>query len=140
MFGRSRGFVLTTDAVLAAIIVGTLLSAIFITLDRALTVPERDRPLKEMCADIMTTAEKHGSLERAWRTGNDEELRQILNGVPATVCLRINVYTYDSLKFTTSNIGCTCDEDLAVFKRTFVSKSGNQMSINRAEVRGCYRS
>ena len=108
-------------------------------LNRAVTVLEHDQPLKKISGDFLSAAEKNDVLGRAARTGNDEELRDLLNNMEGSSCMRLRVYTGDALVLYVTSTGCSCTEDVAVIRRTFVTTEDGNAEYHRAEIRGCYR-
>lgn len=135
-----NAFIFTTDALLAVVLSSFLLIAIFSTLGRLGPSKGSERALSALLGDVLVVAEKADILPYEVAGNRTQEMRTLLNALPANVCAEVRVYERGALLLQASRIGCYCTGDITAARRSFIAHNawGTQAEYI-AVISGCYR-
>ncbi len=106
----TRGFVITVDAVLAAVILFTLLTISFDTLKRDGVDIQVQRELGVLSYKIGEALETSGALSNAALSNNTSQIRSFLDGLPFNMCASVSVKSEPhstQTVFLVSKSGCS---------------------------------
>jgi len=138
-----KGFVISFDAVIALLLLTSLIVAATSYLSTVEFKAGNSLSLKEITMDSLTVLEKSGKLEKAISTDKSSEVRAFLNKLPYNVCADLRVYSGNDLsnhEFLVLRPGCKQNfKESATIERSVVVESGGNVSIYLAELRAWYR-
>ena len=134
----SRGFILTTDSVIA-VILSVFIAVSVLTISSHFVYP-RDDPhaLREAGRDLLASLEASGELEEAAISGNNEALLRALNSLPPTYCASIQIFENTAPVMQVNRTGCTCENELVIYQRTFLAISDGSQREMFARFGGCF--
>jgi len=134
----NRGFILTTDSILA-VLVSIFIAVSVLAISSHFVYPRNDpQALRETGRDLLASLEASGELEEAAISGNNEALLRALNSLPPTYCASIQIYEDEAPIMQVNRTGCTCENELVVYQRTFLAMNNGSQREMLARFGGCF--
>jgi hypothetical protein len=141
VFGLTKAFIFTLDAILAIV----LCTAIFLFTYSLLTKFQysvvRDTALSDACSDVLTSLEKNHTLQNAVYYSRASDIRDILSNVSPGICSTITIYSSTNQPLLMAKrADCSCTGSRSLVVRSFVvSNSNGTLSGYMAKMEGCYK-
>jgi len=133
----NKGFILTTDAVLAIIVAGLIAFSAMSLSTRFEDPLQNSRVLEEVGRDFLSTIEKDGTLADAVSSGSSEEITTALGELPPGACANLQVIENATVIMQVNRTGCQCSTELVILRRTFLVESGGAQREMFARFGGC---
>ena len=133
-----RGFIFTTDALLALLLSAFLLYITYSTLDRVTKAESYSGEMRTLSRDTLAAMEESGLLARAVQQSRNDEIRGVLDALPPNTCADAAVYS-TSIVVAAQRTGCNCTNASTVVaaQRTFVAIMGSTQVEGRAVMHAC---
>ena len=138
-----KGFVISFDALLALLLLMTLLIITTNNLGNISAEANNSILLKEVAMDSITVLDKSGRIEKAIEGNSVSGLRAFLNRLPYSLCADLRIYSESDLSNPVlSVLRPDCKKnflDSATVKRSAVFENGGNAESYLAELRAWYR-
>jgi hypothetical protein len=141
VFGLSKAFIFTLDAILAIILCSIIFLFTYSLLTKFQYSVVRETALTDACSDVLTSLEKNGTLRNSVYYSRTSDIRDVLSNMSSNICSSITVYSSSNQPLLIARRSdCNCAGDRSLIMRSFVIPQNNgTMSEYIAEMEGCYK-
>lgn len=114
-----KGFIASLDAMLAIILITSLVTGSIYLLDNRQGVPWEDIYLQRIGMDVLTVLEKTGGVDSYVLNGDSELIQEISDMTPGSVCTKISFTEKGAAEayYSYTKPGCSFGERQAVARR-----------------------
>ena len=141
MFGLSKAFIFTLDAILAVILCSILFLSTYSLLTKLQYSVVRETTLVDVCSDVLTSLEKNHTLQNSVYYSRTSDIRDILNNLSSTVCSNLMIYSSENTPLLViARTDCNCTVTRSLLVRSFVvPESNGTLSKYMAKMEACYK-
>ena len=141
MFGSSKAFIFTLDAIIAIVLCTILFSFAYSILSNFQYSTVRETSLFDTCADVLTSLEKNNTLQNAVYYSRNSEIRAILTNMSSNICSDLVIYSSDNQPLLIAQrADCNCTGSRSLLVRSFVIPNDNgTLSVYFAKMEACYK-
>ena len=141
MFGLSKAFIFTLDAILAIILCSIIFLFTYSLLTKFQDSVVRETALTDACSDVLTSLEKNGTLRNSVYYSRTSDIRDVLSNMSSNICSSITIYSSSNQPLLLAKRpDCSCTGDRSLIVRSFViPQSNGTISEYMAKMEGCYK-
>lgn len=141
MFGLSKAFIFTLDAILAIILCSILFLFTYSLLTNFQYSVVRDTALTDVCSDVLTSLEKSNTLQNAVYYSRTSDISNILTNLSTNICSTVTIYSSSNQPLLVAKrTDCNCTVSRSLVVRSFVlPQSNGTMSEYMAKMEACYK-
>lgn len=139
MFGLSKAFIFTLDALLSILICSILFFSAYSILLKYQYYTVRQTSLFDTCADVLTSMEKDHTLSNSIYYSRTSDIRAILSNVSSNICSNLVIYSSGNAPLlVVQRADCQCNASHTTLVRSFVIPNSNgTLSEYLAKMEAC---
>jgi hypothetical protein len=141
VFGLTKAFIFTLDAILAIVLCTIMLLFTFSLLTKFQYSVVRDTALSDACSDVLTSLEKNHTLKNAIYYSRTSDMSNVLSNISSNICSTITIYSSNNQPLLVAKrADCSCTGSRSLIVRSFVvPQSNGTLSEYMAKMEGCYK-
>jgi hypothetical protein len=141
VFGLSKAFIFTLDAILTIILCSVLFLFTYSILSKFQYSVVRETALVDICSDVLTSLEKNHTLQNSVYYSRTSDIRDVLGNISSNICSNIKIYSSNNQPLLIAQrTDCNCTGSSSLIVRSFVvPQSNGTLSEYMAKIEGCYR-